>query len=321
MSTILVTGSLAYDYIMQFNNSFDKHILPDKLDKLNVSFTAENLSKNRGGTAGNISYSLALVKETPIIATTVGSDFGEYRSFLEQRGIVTSEIVVLENEWTASAHIITDENANQITAFHGGAMLKNDFSISGILEKYDVKIAIVAADGKIGMLNHTEVLKKAAIKYVYDPGHSLPAFNGEEIMSLLNGSHMVIVNAYEAELISDKTGKSLKELQELVQYFIVTKGGDGSTIYTEGKEINVKAAAIDDFIDPTGAGDAYRAGLLKGMVNDLPIEICAQLASIAACYAVECNGTQNFVYDAESFIQRYNSNYGKNEQVSQLFNG
>ncbi|BBM81787.1 carbohydrate kinase family protein [Candidatus Uabimicrobium amorphum] len=321
MPTILVTGSLAYDYIMHFGDTFSKHILADKIDKLNVSFTASDLSKNRGGTAGNISYSLALLKETPVIATTVGKDFDEYRTFLEQRGIVTSEIVVLENEWTASAHIITDLNANQITAFHGGAMLANDFCIKPTLDKFDIKIAIIAADGKTGMLRHAETFRNTNTKYIYDPGHSLPAFNGEEIMSLLNGSHIVLVNSYEADLIVDKTGKSLEELRQLVDYFIVTLGGEGSVIYHKDEETKVAVVKTDNFVDPTGAGDAYRAGLLKGLVNDLPMETCGQLASTAACYAVECTGTQNFAYDAESFIARFSENYGQNEDVVKLFNG
>lgn len=321
MSTILVTGSLAYDYIMHFGDTFAQHILPDKIDKLNISFTASGLSKNRGGTAGNISYSLALLKETPVIATTVGKDFDEYRIFLEERGIITSEIIILENEWTASAHIITDLNANQITAFHGGAMLKNDFSLDSTLGKYDVKIAIIAADGKTGMIRHAETFRNSGVKYIYDPGHSLPAFNGEEIMSILRGSHIVIVNSYEADLVVDKTGKSLEELSQLADYFIITSGGDGSTIYNKDQQINIAVTKTDNFVDPTGAGDAYRAGLLKGLVNNLPIEICGQLASVAACYAVECTGTQNFAYDAPNFLTRYAENYGQNDDVSQLFNG
>ncbi|WP_372370867.1 carbohydrate kinase family protein [Candidatus Uabimicrobium sp. HlEnr_7] len=321
MSTILVTGSLAYDYIMHFGDTFGKHILVDKIDKLNVSFTASDLSKNRGGTAGNISYSLALLNETPVIATTVGKDFDEYRTFLEQRGIVTSEIIVLENEWTASAHIITDLNANQITAFHGGAMLNNDFSLESTLGKFDIKIAIISADGKTGMLRHAEEFRSSGTKYVYDPGHSLPAFNGEEIMNILNGSYIVLVNSYEADLIVDKTGKSLDELRQLVDYFIVTQGGDGSVIYHKDEETQIKVAKTDNFVDPTGAGDAYRAGLLKGLVNDLPMETCGHIASVAACYAVECNGTQNFAYDTEGFLNRFSENYGQNDQVVKLFNG
>ncbi len=319
MSNVLVTGSLAYDYIMHFGDVFAKHILPEQINILNVSFTANRMSKNFGGTAGNIAYGLKLQEENPIVFTTVGEDFHDYRQWLSSHGVSTEEIRELKEELTASAHIITDENNNQITAFHGGAMLKNKISILPLIEKYDISIAIIAADGKDGMLQHAKELKENNIRYIYDPGHSLPSFGKEEILELLDGSYMLIVNKYEEQLILNKTGLSKEELLSKAEYLIVTLGQDGSEIYHQGNKTFIPIAKTHQASDPTGAGDAYRGGLLKGILNNLPMETCGKLASMSACYAVEQPGTQNYHYQVEEFIQRYVSNYGADSQVEAVF--
>lgn len=319
MKKILVTGSLAYDFIMRFGDIFANHILPDKLHILNVSFTAHKMSKNLGGTGGNIAYSLALLEESPILFGTAGRDFGEYQQKLASLKIDTSFIHIDEEEWTASAHIITDQNDNQITAFYGGAMLKNDISIAHILDTQPIAYAVIAANGRDGMLRYVRELKAHQIPYVYDPGQSLPCFGREELRELTIGAYMIVTNEYEKQLLLNKAGLTLPQLCDQVQYLIVTNGEKGSVICTQGKEITIPAAKANRVLDPTGAGDAYRGGLLKGMLYQLPIEISVQLASIAGCYAVEEVGTQTYSYSIAAFQQRFRENYGDHPCLEQIF--
>ncbi len=319
MKKILVTGSLAYDYIMRFGDVFEKHILPDKLHILNVSFTAQKMSKNLGGTGGNISYSLALLKESPILFGTVGRDFGEYEKNLKSLKIDTQYIHTYYDEWTASAHIITDQNDNQITAFYGGAMLKNDLSLKHILDKEEIAYTVIAANGRDGMLRYVRELKNAKIQYVYDPGQSLPCFGKEELCELVDGAYIIVMNEYEKQLLLNKSGLSMQELCEKVSYLIVTNGEKGSTIYNKNSSNIIPSARANQVLDPTGAGDAFRGGLLKGLLYQMPIECCVQLGSIAGCYAVEEVGTQTYSYTIEEFIRRFCENYGKNSCIEKIF--
>lgn len=319
MKKVLVTGSLAYDYIMHFSDVFSRHILPQNLNILSVSFTADKMSKNFGGTAGNICYSLALLKESPLVFSTVGKDFIEYQNKLEQDGIDTSHIHVHQDEWTASAHIITDKNDNQITAFYGGAMLKNDISIEAILQKHSIAFAIIAANGRVGMLRTAKELRAKGIPYIYDPGQSLPSFEKEDLLLLAKDAWVIVMNEYEKELFLSKTALKEEKFLEMMEYLIITRGEAGSFIYHKGKKKEIPAAVAREVLDPTGAGDAYRGGLLKGLMYDLPIEECVYMASLAGCYAVECEGTQSYRYTVEEFQERFRENYGHRSYWQEIF--
>ena len=319
MSKILVTGSLAYDYIMRFSDVFSNHILPEQLEILNVSFTAGEMSKNFGGTAGNIAYSISLLKETPIIFGSVGKDFSEYNDWLIKHNIDVSEIQVHEEELTASAHIITDKKNNQITAFHGGAMLKNDISILPLLDKHEISVAIVSPDGKDGMLRFAKELQEREISYIYDPGHSIPSFDKNELHAMCDGAFMIIVNEYERHLFLEKAQMTCEQLLDKVKYLIVTKGGKGSTVITKDGETDIQVAKADEVKDPTGAGDAYRGGLLKGLLHKTPIDVAVKFASVASSYAVENAGTQSYNYNIVEFKERFVKNYGENADLTRIF--
>ncbi|HNZ66589.1 MAG: carbohydrate kinase family protein [Planctomycetes bacterium] len=320
MKKILVTGSIAYDYIMHFNDIFSQHILPENLKILNVSFTADKMSKNFGGTAGNICYSLSLLQEKPHIFSSVGQDFDEYRKRMEELNINTEYVHVYPDEWTASAHIITDQDDNQITAFHGGAMLKNNISIRPILEKECFDYAIIAADGRDGMLLHSKELKEANIPYIYDPGQSLPSFQKEELRTLIKGAKIAIMNEYEKNLLLTKAELSEQDLLQNLEFLLITKGGKGSVMYQRDKEpVVIPPAKAKKVVDPTGAGDAYRGGLLKGLLLDLPLQEAAYLGSVVGSYAVEHVGTQSYSYTPEQFIQRFIDSYGTREYLEKLF--
>ena len=310
MGRILVTGSMAYDYIMHFDDVFAKHILLDKINILNVSFTAHKMTKNLGGTAGNIAYSLKLLQESPVLFSTVGRDFNEYRENFERYGIDTSYVHVHENDWTASAHIITDCEDNQITAFYGGAMLKNDIGISPVLEREDVSLAIIAANGRDGMLRYARELKEKGIPYVYDPGQSLPSFQKDDLIALAKGAYIMVLNEYEIQLFLEKTGLAQEDLLKELSYLIVTQGEKGTVIYDRERKIPIQVAQAREVVDPTGAGDAFRGGLLKGLLSGLSIETSVKLGSLAGCYAVEHEGTQNYHYTPAEFKRRWAENYG-----------
>ena len=311
MKNILVTGSLAYDYIMNFKERFADHILPDKVHILNVSFGVDNLSKQLGGTAGNIAYNLALLGEKPTIAATAGKDFTEYDKWLQDNNIITDHIKVLPKEYTASAHIITDADDNQITSFHAGAMLGNNGSLTDVLEKVKPVLAIVAPDCKDGMIKHAQELREAKISYIFDPGQGMPLFNKEELLSMITGSQVAIFNDYELQLFMDKTGLSRDKVKNLTKYLIVTLGGKGSIIYNDGQEYEIPAAKPKNTSDPTGAGDAYRAGIIKGLLHKLPIEVMGRIAALTSIYTVELYGTQTHRFTMEEFKERYKKNFGE----------
>lgn len=319
MKKILVIGSLAYDYIMNFDDRFANHIIPDKIHVLNVSFTAKKLSKEFGGTAGNIAYNLALLNEKPSIVASVGSDFEDYKKWLKKNNIDTRFIKILPNQFTASAHIITDRDDNQITAFFGGAMLCNNFSIKNIIKEADPNLAIVAPDCKEGMLLHAQELKELKIPYIFDPGQAMPVFDKNELKELISRSKAAIFNDYEIQLFTQKTGLSIDKITNLTEYLIITLGGKGSKIYKNGKEYKIPAAKPKNESDPTGAGDAYRAGVIKGLLYGLSPDIAGRIGALAAVYTVEKYGTQTHKYTIDKFTQRYKDNFGEEKILEKIF--
>lgn len=309
MKKILVTGSLAYDYIMNFKERFADHILPDKVHILNVSFGVDNLSKQLGGTAGNIAYNLALLDEQPAIAATAGKDFTEYAEWLQKNKITANHVKILPEEYTASAHIITDIDDNQITSFHAGAMLGHNTSLKETIKEVRPELAILSPDCKEGMIKHAREFREAEVPFIFDPGQGMPLFNGEELKSMITGSKVAIFNDYELQLFRDRTGLSQEKVEDFTEYLIVTLGGKGSIIYHNGQKHEIPVAKPKNTSDPTGAGDAYRAGIIKGLLNKMPIDRMGRLAALASVYTVELYGTQTHKYTIAEFKKRYRENF------------
>lgn len=295
MKNILISGSLAYDSIMVFEDYFKNHILPDQIHKLSVSFFVPELKRNFGGTAGNIAYNLSLLNSSAIIMATVGEDFNTYEKRLSKSEVLQDYIKLIPESLTAQAYITTDLDDNQITAFHPGAMMEShQNSISNIEEKID--LAIIAPAGKEGMIKHAKECSEKNIPFIFDPGQGLPMFNKSELNTFINQATYIAVNDYEAELLMKVSELDLYAIQSKVDAFIITKGIHGSEIYTD-KKIVIKPILADTPVDPTGCGDAYRAGLLYGIVNNLTWEDTGKLASVMGSIKIKTQGGQNHCPD------------------------
>ena len=304
----LICGSMAYDTIMVFHDKFKNHILPEKVHILNVSFLVPVLRREFGGCAGNIAYNLNLLGEEALTMAVVGHDFEPYSRWMNQNGLSSEFIQALDNQYTGQAYITTDEEGNQITAFHPGAM---SFShLNSIPVDRDISIGIVSPDGKDGMILHAEQFVELDIPFIFDPGQGMPMFDGAELLSFIDQATWVTLNDYESELMQERTGLSLEQLAERVEALVVTLGANGSKIYTKGECISIPAAKPHAVLDPTGCGDAYRAGLLYGLMNELDWEVTGRIASLMGAMKIEHNGTQNHSFDTESFKQRFHENFG-----------
>jgi adenosine kinase len=305
----LICGSMAFDTIMVFRDRFRNHILPDKVHMLNVAFHVPEMRREFGGCAGNIAYNLKLLGGDPLPMATVGADFGPYARWLESQGIDLRHITVLEGTYTAQAFITTDMDDNQITAFHPGAM--DGAHANRVDEAIGVSIGMVSPDGRQGMLEHAEQFVAAGIPFIFDPGQGLPQFGGEELVNFIDLSTWVCVNDYESGLLQQRTGMSPHEIAERVDALIVTLGGEGSHIYTENRRIDIPAARVRDVIDPTGCGDAYRAGLLYGLMHTIDWETTGRIAALMGAIKIEHHGTQNHSFDADEFRRRYQESFGE----------
>ena len=292
MSNILICGSMAYDSIMVFNDYFKNHILPDQIHKLSVAFYVPELKRNFGGTAGNIAYNLSLLNTSALIMATVGEDFQTYVERLSKQEINQDYIKIIPDTLTAQAYITTDLDDNQITAFHPGAMTQSHKnSINSITENID--LAIIAPDGKDGMIQHASECIKKNIPFLFDPGQGLPMFDKDELMLFIDQAKYIALNDYELQLILDKTKITLKELADSVDALIVTKGSQGSVIHSQNEIINIDAIPVKNPVDPTGCGDAFRAGLIYGIVNNFNWEKSGQLASVMGAIKINHKGGQN----------------------------
>jgi len=304
----LICGSFAYDTIMVFPDQFKNHILPDKVHMLNVAFLVPSLRREFGGCAGNIAYNLMLLGDDPVPMGTVGSDFASYATWMDKHGINRRHVHVKEGNYTAQAFITTDMDDNQITAFHPGAMsLAHETHIK---EAKDIKLAIVAPDGRDGMIQHAQQLHKAGIPFIFDPGQGLPMFNGTDLMTFAEQASYIALNDYEAQLFQDRTGLSPAEIAEHVEALIITRGAEGSQIYTGGKRIDIPCANAEQLADPTGCGDAYRAGLIHGIMHGKDWETTGRIASLLGAIKIEQYGTQNHHFTAEEFDTRYHASFG-----------
>jgi len=307
--TILVSGSLALDTIMLFEDRFKNHISPENVHILSISFTVADLKKERGGCAGNIAYSLALLGAKPLALASVGEDFAPYRSFLENLGVDTRYIRVIPDTLTAQAFITTDLDDNQITAFHPGAML---FSHETSVPKEEsLSWGIVAPAGKEGMKKHASELAEAGIPFIFDPGQGLPLFSGAELLQCIDQATIVAANDYEIRMIMEKTGLSVKAIAERVQALIVTLGAKGSVIYQQKGEMEIPAVAVPKVADPTGCGDAYRAGLLFGLEKGHDLTTSAKIASLMGAIKISHPGPQGHSFTQDWFMTRFFEVFGE----------
>jgi adenosine kinase len=306
---VVVTGSIAYDYLMSFPGFFRDHILPEQIAKLSVSFLVDSMRRQRGGCATNIAYNLALLGERPLVMATAGQDFADYRAWLEARGVDTSAIVEVPDEFTASFFVSTDRENNQIASFYTGAMAHaHKLSFRDLKTRAD--LALISPNDPEAMRKYPRECKELGIPYIYDPSQQVIRLSGDDLREGLTGSKLLIVNDYEFEMIRNKTGMSEEQVLCCTGALTVTRGGQGSTIWTGGQRIDIPVVKPVREADPTGVGDAYRAGIIKGMSLGLPWETIGRMGSLAATYVLECPGTQNHSYTWAEFATRYYENFG-----------
>lgn len=310
---IFVSGSLAYDRIMSFPGKFSDYILPEKIHILNVCFTVNGLIEKFGGTAGNIAYSLALLGEQPLILATAGRDFDVYQAWLRQHGLPLAGIRRIEEELTAGAYITTDQADNQITGFNPGAMnYPSGFQFDG--ENPHETIAIISPGNFEDMLTYSRTYKKRKISYIFDPGQQIPILPRDQLIEMVTGSELLIANDYELQMIKQATGLEKGELLNRTKAIITTLGEKGSLVCTGQQEIEIPVAKASQVVDPTGAGDAYRAGLIRGLATGRSLADAARIGATCASYAVECYGTQEHRFTEAEFRARYGDNFDQNSK-------
>lgn len=307
--TVVVSASIAHDYVMSFNGSFKDHILAEKAHVLSVSFLIESLKKQRGGVGGNIAYSLGLLGEPVALVGAVGEDFAEYRAALAELGVVdTQNVIDVEGEFTSTSFMNADLHGNQIAAFHPGAALKSrDIDITGVASA--AEYGLVSAGDPEAMVLHTRQIAASGSKLVFDPAQQIPILSSENIEEGIELAHMVIGSDYEFAMMEKKTGLTVDDITKRAVITVVTYGEKGSEIRANGDRVEIPIAQTSDVVDPTGGGDAYRAGLLKGLLVGLDLPVVGRLAAQAATYAVEKHGTQEHSYDAEAFIGRFERSF------------
>ena len=305
----LICGSIAFDSVMVFQGRFRDHILPDRIHLLNVSFLVPSLRRNYGGCAGNIAYNLALLGGQGAPMATVGHDFAPYGDWLRERAVDLAHVRTVEHEFTAQAFITTDLDDNQITAFHPGAMSHSH--LNRVPDGAGITLGIVAPDGRDGMVQHAAQFAAAGIPLLFDPGQGLPMFGGQELLDFIGKSSWIAVNDYEGQLLAERTGLSLREVARRVRALIVTRGAEGSVIHAEGREIVVPAVRPEAIVDPTGCGDAYRAGLIFGLQNGLDWETTGRIASLMGSIKIAHAGTQHHSFGRDEFEARFRAAFGR----------
>ena len=317
MST-LICGSIAYDTIMVFRDRFKNHILPDKLHILNVAFLVPDMRREFGGCAGNIAYSLNLLGGDPLIMATVGDDHAPYSERLEKLDVSQRHVRRVAGTYTAQAFITTDIDDNQITAFHPGAMnYSHENRVRDALDGAEgargrgrVTLGIVAPDGREGMLQHAREFHEGGVPFVFDPGQGLPMFNGEELLEFVRMADYVTVNDYEAQMLQERTGKTIEALAKLTRAFVVTLGARGAVIHADGAAIEIPSIKPREIVDPTGCGDAFRAGLLHGIASGMDWETTGRLASLLGGIKIAYRGGQNHSYTRDEIGDRYLESFG-----------
>jgi adenosine kinase len=304
---IVVTGSIAYDYLMSFPGLFTEHFLPEHMNRISLSFLVDTMDKRRGGCAPNIAYTLALLGERPMLMATAGEDFGEYRQWLDAAGIDTSLVKQVPGKFTASFFCSTDQANNQIASFYTGAMA--DASTLSFRTVRDCDFAIISPNDPAAMVQYAEECRTLGIKFIFDPGQQCARMSGDELEDGVIGAAIVICNDYEYELLKQKTGMSEADILAKAGALMVTKGENGSSIITKGRQVDVPAVAPARIVDPTGVGDAFRGGLLRGLALGLGEDVAARLGSVAAAYALEHLGGQSHSYTWAEFKRRYEAHF------------
>ena len=304
----LICGSLAYDTIMVFPERFKDHILPDKVHMLNVSFLVPEMRRQFGGVAGNISYNLKLLGGDPYPMATVGDDFGPYQRRLESLGISTRYIRHLEGEFTPQAFITTDFDDNQITAFHPGAMMESQ--LNKVEGADGIKLGIVAPDGREAMLQHSRDFERLGIPHIFDPGQAMTLFDGDDLRAFIKQANWLVANDYEFQLIRERTGMSKQEVAAQLEALVITQGGDGSLLITSAGEEHIRSVKPTAILDPTGCGDAYRAGLMYGLLNNLDMVTSCRIGSVMGAMKVAVQGPQNHAPTLDEIVDSFKKAYG-----------
>ncbi|MCX6082651.1 MAG: carbohydrate kinase family protein [Chloroflexi bacterium] len=314
---ILISGSVAYDYLMTFPGLFHEQILPERLKSISLSFLVDNMTRQRGGIAPNIAYTMALLGEHPRLFATVGEDFGEYRSWLEKFGVDTKWAVLIPGKFTSSFFATTDRVNAQIASFYPGAMAEAaTLSIKNVETRPD--LVIISPTDPSAMKKHAAECRELGLPYLYDPSQQVLRLDGDELACDMKGAHFLFVNDYEFGLISKKTGMDLAEMLKSVDIIVVTKGADGAVIYADGTEIFIPVIPEERVIDPTGVGDAFRGGFLAGYSHGWDWKLCGQIGSLAAVYCLEQNGTQNHYYTRQEFVERFRKHYDDGGRLDAL---
>jgi adenosine kinase len=306
---IVITGSIAFDYLMRFPGRFRDHLIADKLDSISVSFLVETLTRQRGGSGANIAFNLALLKERPVLMATAGNDFAEFRAWLDQHGVDTSAVKEIPDVFTASFFANTDSENNQIGSFYTGAMAyAKGYRLADALPAKPDLVSISPND-PVAMSELADECHASGVPFLFDPSQQVIWLGPDFLMHGTELCKLLIVNEYEWEMIAKKTGLTCEQLQQEGKTLIITKGGEGSSIYADGEHYAVPVCPVSRIVDPTGVGDAYRAGLLKGVASGFGWEICGQLGSVAAAYVLEENGTQNHSYTLAEFVARFRQTF------------
>ena len=319
MKNIIVTGSIAYDYLMRFPGSFREHIMPEAMQQISLSFLVDEMTKHWGGVAANIAFNMAKLGVRVQLMGTAGRDFPDYRKWLEDAGVDTSTVQQHDDLFTASFFCNTDDENNQIASFYSGAMSRaTDYALKDL--NYTVKpdLVVVSPNDPTAMSQLIAECRKEGIAFVYDPSQQIARMDGETLKRDMIGAHMMVVNQYESNMVLKKTGMSMEELREAIDLLIITHGADGSEIYTNGNMIHVPAIQPQSILDPTGAGDAYRAGFLVGLANDFSLELCGKIGALNATYALERIGSQGISYTLPEFIERFRKHYDDEEMLDTL---
>ena len=305
---LIVTGSIAFDYLMSFPGKFTEHFLPEHFSRVSLSFLVDTMDRRRGGCAPNIAYTLALLGERPVLMATAGQDFGEYRQWLEAAGVDTSLVKEISEKFSASFFCSTDQANNQIASFYTGAMAhaaELSFRTAG-----PVDLAIISPNDPAAMTQYAAECRTLGLRFIFDPGQQCARMAGDELREGIDGAYMVICNDYELELIREKTGLGEAELLAQATFLVVTRGEHGSTVYQGDSRVDVPAVEPHRIADPTGVGDAYRGGFMKGIAAGAPPKVCAQLGSVAATYALEHLGGLSHAYTFQEFSSRYAEHFG-----------
>jgi adenosine kinase len=305
---IIITGSIAFDYLMSFPGKFTEHFLPEHMKRVSLSFLVDSMDKRRGGCAPNIAYTLALLGERPRLMAAAGEDFSEYRQWLEAAGVDTSLVVQIPGKFTASFFCSTDQENNQIASFYTGAMA--DAGQLSFRSAGGCDLATISPNDPEAMLQYADECRAMKIPYIFDPGQQCTRMSGPELTDGLVGAHLVICNDYEFELIRQKTGFNEADVLARANVLLITRGENGSTVYTQGGRSDVPAVTPYRIVDPTGVGDAFRGGLMKGLALDLPYDVCARIGSVAATYALEHLGGQSHAFTLDEFTRRYEEHFG-----------